>query len=70
MWQVDLIKLPGSGVQDAHVYPLGDLVVHELTRMCWCNPSVGNSINNIVQVVHNSADGRELLEAKTKAEAV
>lgn len=66
MWQVDLIKLPGQAVQDAHVYPLGDLVAHELTRTCWCNPRVGDCINRIVQVVHSSADGRELLEAAAK----
>lgn len=68
MWKVELLKPLGSLVTDGHVYPLNDLVAHELTRKCWCNPSVGNCINGIVQVVHNSADGRELVEAAAKAQ--
>lgn len=67
MWKVEFLTPIGSSVTDGHVYPLNDLVGHELTRQCWCKPSVGNCINGIVQVVHNAADGRELIEAAAKA---
>lgn len=45
-----------------HVMPVNDLKVHEKSRACACTPKVeivegGNEV-----VIHNSWDGREILE--------
>lgn len=55
---------------DIHVLPENDLRVHQETRECWCRPRctfsdvgfVGVDDDAAVVVVHNSADGRELVE--------
>jgi hypothetical protein len=47
-----------------HVVPRGDLVEHELNRWCWCQPLVvpDNDEDTEALVIHNSLDGRELVE--------
>ncbi len=44
---------------DHHVYPVGDLKEHNLTRDCWCRPAVDTDLE---MVIHNSMDGREQYE--------
>jgi hypothetical protein len=45
-----------------HIVPIADLHRHQLARSCWCEPfrQRGNGTTPIV--IHNSADGRELIE--------
>lgn len=47
-----------------HVLPIDDLREHEETRACWCHPTLEevDGDPDAVVVVHNSADGRELVE--------
>ena len=50
---------------DIHVLPIADLREHLERRACWCAPllrqeEVFNEIT--VLVIHNSLDGRELVE--------
>ena len=58
---------------DLHVLPEHDLREHEETRTCWCQPAIEEITDDIpwlglppkhlgTIVVHNSADGRELVE--------
>ena len=49
---------------DIHVLPVGDLREHEETRDCWCKPTKTREAyeEDAVVVVHNSLDGRELVE--------
>ena len=50
---------------DVHVHPVRDLREHDLTsRTCWCRPTVTllASRPGRALVVHQSADGRELVE--------
>lgn len=47
-----------------HVIPVDDLRVHHESEDCWCKPVV--NVDGIV--VHNAADGREMLE-ETEGEA-
>lgn len=56
-------------MSDYHVTPVDDLQKHELTRTCWCRPKIETSDPETgipypegALVVHNSADGRELVE--------
>lgn len=45
-----------------HVYPLNDEREHDIeTSMCWCNPTM-EIVNGEMLFIHNSADGRELIE--------
>jgi len=46
---------------DVHVTPIRDLREHTETRECWCVPVLHDEGEGYV-VVHNSADGRELIE--------
>lgn len=50
--------------EDMHVAPINDLREHDLaSRDCWCKPSLlQEHPTHAVVVVHNSADGRELVE--------
>ncbi len=46
-----------------HVYPVDDLFEHDLTGdTCGCEPVVELFENGSKLVIHNSYDGRELLE--------
>lgn len=51
-----------------HVLPINDEREHEETTMCWCGPHVEWSDHETDEayseglVIHNSADGRELVE--------
>jgi hypothetical protein len=45
-----------------HVYPVDDLVLHVMSKECWCIPDIIVSPDGVAIVVHNSADGRELEE--------
>lgn len=55
---------------DVHVLPEGDLREHACTRTCWCQPAIETHdpetgrgyVGMAAMVVHNSADGRELVE--------
>lgn len=47
---------------DLHVLPIEDLREHEETRDCWCGPRLEQEGETMI-VVHNSLDGRELIEA-------
>lgn len=47
--------------KDIHVLPENDLKPHDETRACWCQPSVRREGKGMI-VVHNSLDGRELVE--------
>ena len=53
---------------DLHVVPENDLRDHSCSRDCWCaptlegtDPETGQPYLSIL-VIHNSADGRELVE--------
>ncbi len=46
----------------SHVYPLNDEREHVTEgTMCWCDPRLITDEPELI-VVHNSADGRELIE--------
>jgi len=48
---------------DVHVLPFDDLRAHEETRRCRCEPTLTQEDwDSDIVVVHNSADGRELVE--------
>jgi hypothetical protein len=48
---------------DVHVTPLNDLREHTDRRDCWCWPEVRYEPGDLAAVVvHQSADGRELVE--------
>jgi hypothetical protein len=48
---------------DCHVVPIGDLKRHRDRGVtCWCNPKVTRYPDGGALVVHNSMDGRELIE--------
>ncbi len=50
---------------DVHVIPIGDIYEHQESRECWCQPKVTANKQDVLQqpiIVHNSADGRELVE--------
>lgn len=49
-----------------HVMPIDDLREHS-EEYCWCNPRIENCWDDSVVVIHNSADGRELLERSSVA---
>lgn len=45
---------------DLHVYPIGDLRDHEMTRECWCRPTEAD--DDPFVLLHHSMDGREAYE--------
>lgn len=47
--------------RDVHVLPIHDLRAHQEARNCWCQPRV-EAVGPGVVVIHQSADGRELIE--------
>jgi len=51
-------------MSDIHVMPLNDLREHEETRDCWCHPDCLREPYEEadIVVVHQAADGRELIE--------
>ena len=46
---------------DRHVVPVDDLIEHDLSVNCWCNPKI-EVIGADLLVIHNAADMREVLE--------
>ena len=46
-----------------HVIPVNDLREHEENEdgSCWCNPRIEQEENGLV-IIHNSLDGKEILE--------
>lgn len=44
-----------------HVLPINDEREHEELTSCWCNPQLITDEPELI-VVHNSMDGRELIE--------
>lgn len=46
---------------DIHVSPVNDLREHSEARDCWCAPVIKRESKGTV-VIHNSLDGRELVE--------
>lgn len=58
-WMKASITVP----TDWHVTPRDDLREHEHIRGCWCQPRLeGEDRAQPCLVIHNSADGRELVE--------
>lgn len=54
-----------------HILPINDLKEHEQSTMCWCKPTVEFTDPSTGQAheglcIHNSADGRELVEQAEK----
>ena len=52
-------------MKDVHVIPINDIREHDESRFCWCAPMLKRDPGDLdaaVVVVHNSADGRELIE--------
>jgi hypothetical protein len=47
---------------DVHVVPVNDLRKHVDLRRCWCEPRITQEKATGAVVVHNSKDGRELIE--------
>ena len=47
---------------DLHVIPIKDLREHQESQKCWCLPKVERVAKDSRLIVHNSADGRELVE--------
>lgn len=46
-----------------HVYPVDDLVEHDLdSQDCACNPRIEVQPNGNIVVIHNAWDGREQVE--------
>jgi hypothetical protein len=45
-----------------HVLPVNDSEEHILDSTCSCNPQIENAENGHLLVIHNSFDGRELIE--------
>lgn len=56
----------GSKRSDIHVLPENDLREHFESADCWCAPTVSMETaadgTRTLLVVHNAADGRELVE--------
>ena len=46
---------------EIHIVPEHDLQDHQEAQTCWCQPKC-ELIERSILVVHNSADGRELIE--------
>ena len=44
-----------------HVWPPNDVRQHIFSSGCWCQPMT-NVVGDTTIIVHNSADGRELVE--------
>lgn len=57
-WQ----RIEAGPQADVHVIPIGDLRLHEETRVCWCGPDTLRDAEGTIIVAHNAADGRELVE--------
>ena len=59
-------QLPALGMM--HVLPINDEREHETTTTCWCEPRIEwndpetGEVYSEALVIHNSADGRELIE--------
>jgi hypothetical protein len=49
-------------MRDVHVVPVNDLRERASRRDCWCQPRLIREAGAAVVVVHQSADGRELVE--------
>ena len=49
-----------------HVTPVDDLVSHQESENCACNPRI-EIVGENVLVIHNSYDRRELIEEANKA---
>jgi len=58
-------------IPDTHVVPINDMKEHIDSRDCWCKPSLkyeditkiqDESKSKAVIVIHNSMDGRELID--------
>ena len=47
---------------DIHVVPINDLREHQESETCWCQPTVERVEEDRRLIVHNSEDGRELVE--------
>jgi hypothetical protein len=48
--------------EDIHVLPVNDLRVHLEIRTCWCKPTFWEAPDGELVIMHNSVDGRELIE--------
>lgn len=51
--------------KEVHVIPEEDIVEHDLSELCSCQPRVEyHQIKNLI--IHNSFDGREAFESGTR----
>jgi len=55
---------PSVIAYEEHVYPVGDLVFHDLSGACWCVPASRRQ-GGMVVWVHHAADRREVLQSAT-----
>lgn len=59
---MDVEDATDTRLHDVHIVLMADLRPHdERTRRCWCQPRI-EKIGRRAMVVHNSMDGRELVE--------
>ncbi len=58
---VGVLRGVETRTDDIHVHPKNDLREHVMARDCWCQPRCQQEGNGVI-VVHQSADGRELIE--------
>lgn len=45
-----------------HILPINDLKEHEELTTCGCNPKIEILEDGEIMVIHNSYDGREIIE--------
>lgn len=56
-------RWPDGRRRAVHIVPINDLQEHDdCSEQCWCAPRV-ERLESGVLVIHQSADGRELVEA-------
>ena len=48
-----------------HVIPVDDLRPHDPSQSCWCRPYLDADDDRVI--VHNSMDGREMIECSIRA---
>lgn len=47
---------------DIHIIPVDDLKDHDESQYCHCDPRIEPGDHGCNMIVHNSYDGRELIE--------
>jgi hypothetical protein len=49
-----------------HILPLNDTEEHERSPFCQCEPKIEKQENGSMLIIHNSFDGREMVEEAKK----